>query len=60
MPEPASEPSGAGPQARIARIAHARRYAEIVAILVRFGFDDAVRALHLTPSLRAGRRLMAV
>ena len=60
MPEPASEPSDARPQARVALIAHARRYAEIVAVLVRFGFDDAVRALHLTPPLRAGRRLMAV
>ena len=60
MPEPASEPIGARPHARVARIAHARRYAEIVAVLVKYGFDDAVRALHLTPSLRAGRRLMAV
>jgi ubiquinone biosynthesis protein len=38
---------------------HARRYTEIVTTLVKFGFDDAVRALHLTPYLRAGRRVLA-
>src|SRR5687768_7554875 len=59
MPELASE-SRSRPAARVARIAHARRYAEIVTILVKYGFDDAVRALHLTPSIRVGRRLMAV
>jgi ubiquinone biosynthesis protein len=44
---------------RLGRIAHARRYTEIVTTLVKFGFDDAVRALHLTPYVRAGRRLLA-
>lgn len=39
---------------------HARRYAEIVAVFVRFGFVDVVRALHLTPYLHAGRRLLAM
>jgi ubiquinone biosynthesis protein len=38
---------------------HTRRYAEIVAVLVRYGFVDVVRALHLTPSLNAGRRMLA-
>jgi ubiquinone biosynthesis protein len=38
---------------------HARRYTEIVTTLVKFGFDDAVRALHLTPYVRAGRRMLA-
>jgi ubiquinone biosynthesis protein len=38
---------------------HARRYAEIVAAFVKYGFVDVVRALHLTPYLRAGRRLLA-
>lgn len=60
MPEPASEPIGVRRHAAAARLAHARRYAEIMTILVKYGFDDAVRALHLTPPLRAGRRLMAV
>jgi ubiquinone biosynthesis protein len=41
------------------RIAHARRYSDIVTTLVKFGFDDAVRALHLTPYVRVGRRLRA-
>ena len=40
-------------------MAPARRYAEIVAVLVKYGFVDVVRTLHLTPYLRAGRRLMA-
>ena len=38
---------------------HARRYAEIVAVFVRYGFVDVVRALHLTPYLHAGRRMLA-
>jgi ubiquinone biosynthesis protein len=38
---------------------HARRYAEIVAVFVKYGFVDVVRALHLTPYLRARRRLLA-
>ena len=45
--------------ATVARLAHARRYAEIAGVLVKYGFDDAIRALHLTPSLRAGRRVLA-
>jgi ubiquinone biosynthesis protein len=40
-------------------VTHPRRYAEIVAVLVKYGFVDAVRTLHLTPYLRAGRRLLA-
>jgi ubiquinone biosynthesis protein len=44
---------------RFGRITHARRYREIVTTLVKFGFDDAVRALHLTPYAKAGRRLLA-
>jgi len=40
-------------------MAPARRYAEIVAVLVKYGFADAVRTLHLMPYLRAGRRLLA-
>ncbi|HEX4915118.1 MAG TPA: hypothetical protein VFV51_14220, partial [Vicinamibacterales bacterium] len=49
------------PQAdtKIARLTHARRYTEILSVLVKYGFSDAVRALHLTPYLRAGRRIMA-
>jgi ubiquinone biosynthesis protein len=37
-----------------------RRYSEIVAILVKFGFVDVVRALRLMPSLAAGRRVLSV
>jgi ubiquinone biosynthesis protein len=44
---------------RIARLTHARRYTEILSVLVKYGFSDAVRGLHLTPYLRAGRRIMA-
>lgn len=40
-------------------ISHARRYGEIVAVFVKYGFVDVVRAAHLTPYLRAGRRLLA-
>ena len=40
-------------------MSHARRYAEIVGVFVRYGFVDAVRALHLTPYLNAGRRMLA-
>lgn len=39
---------------------HPRRFAEIVAVLVKYGFVDAVRTLHLTPYLHAGQRLLAV
>jgi ubiquinone biosynthesis protein len=42
------------------RLAHTRRYSEIVSILVRFGFVDVVRALRLSPYLAAGRRAMAL
>jgi ubiquinone biosynthesis protein len=41
-------------------VTHPRRYAEIVAVLVKYGFVDAIRTLHLTPYLHAGRRLLAV
>jgi ubiquinone biosynthesis protein len=44
----------------IARAAHARRYAEIARVLVRYGFIDVVDALHLRPYLAAGRRLLTV
>ena len=37
-----------------------RRYSEIVAILVKYGFVDVVRAMHLTPYLAAGRRLLSL
>jgi ubiquinone biosynthesis protein len=56
------EPAGhveASHDATVARLAHARRYAEIAGVLVKYGFDDAIKALYLTPSLRAGRRMLA-
>jgi hypothetical protein len=40
---------------RIGRIAHMRRYREIVSVLVKYGFVDVVQALHLSPYLAAGR-----
>jgi ubiquinone biosynthesis protein len=39
---------------------HVRRYSEIVAILVKYGFVDVVHALHLTPYLAAGRRVLSL
>ena len=41
------------------RVAHVRRYSEIVSILVKYGFVDVVETLHLTPYLAAGRRVLA-
>ncbi len=43
--------------ARVLRLAHMRRYSEIAGTLVRYGFVDVVHAMHLTPYLKAGRRL---
>ena len=43
----------------VGRAAHVRRYTEIVAILVRYGFVDVVEALHLRPYLAAGRRMLS-
>jgi ubiquinone biosynthesis protein len=45
---------------RVHRVTHVRRYSEIVAILVRYGFVDVVHALHLSPYLAAGRRVLAL
>ncbi len=48
------------PVARCAhRIGHLRRYRDIVAVLVKFGFVDVVDALHLTPYRSGGRRLLS-
>ena len=44
---------------RVGRIAHVRRYREIVTILVKYGFVDVVHALRLSPYLAAGRRLLS-
>lgn len=41
------------------RVTRVGRYSEIAAVLVRYGFVDVVRALHLSPYLKAGRRLMS-
>jgi ubiquinone biosynthesis protein len=41
------------------RVAHVRRYSEIVAVLVKYGFVDVVDALHLRPYLTAGRRVLS-
>ena len=45
---------------RVHRVTHVRRYSEIVAILVKFGFVDAVHALHLSPYVAAGRRVLSL
>jgi ubiquinone biosynthesis protein len=42
-----------------ARVAHVRRYSEIVSVLVKYGFVDVVDALHLRPYLAAGRRVLS-
>ena len=44
---------------RLHRIGHLRRYREIVRVLVTYGFVDVVHALHLTPYLAVGRRMLA-
>jgi ubiquinone biosynthesis protein len=44
---------------RVGRVAHIRRYREIVGVLVKYGFVDVVQALHLSPYLVAGRRLLS-
>jgi ubiquinone biosynthesis protein len=59
MPESLIDQPASTPATPFGRIAHARRYTDIVTTLVKFGFDDAVRALHLTAYLRAGRRMLA-
>ena len=59
MPHAITDPALARRGIRVGRIAHAKRYSEIVTTLVKFGFDDAVRKLHLTPYVNAGRRLLA-
>ena len=40
------------------RVVHLRRYTEIVSILVKYGFVDVIDALHLTPYLAVGRRVL--
>jgi ubiquinone biosynthesis protein len=50
---------GAAFSSSVLRLAHMRRYSEIAATLVRYGFVDVVEALHLTPYLKAGRRLVS-
>jgi ubiquinone biosynthesis protein len=44
----------------IHRITHIGRYREIVGVLMAYGFVDVVQALHLTPYLAAGRRVLSV
>jgi ubiquinone biosynthesis protein len=46
--------------ARVHRIAHLRRYREIVSVLVSHGFADVVDALHLGASRVASRRLLSL
>ncbi|MBI4484930.1 MAG: ubiquinone biosynthesis protein UbiB [Acidobacteria bacterium] len=54
-PPVAHAPGGRG----VLRVAHMRRYSEIVGVLVKYGFVDIVHALHLTSYLAAGRRLLS-
>ena len=44
---------------RIGPIGQIRRYREIVAVLVKYGFIDVVHTLHRTPYLAVGRRLLS-
>jgi ubiquinone biosynthesis protein len=53
-------PARASATLGVGRVAHVRRYSEIVAVLVKYGFVDVVDALHLRPSLAAGRRVLSV
>src|SRR5574341_1971581 len=59
MPETVTPAPTSPGEIRFGRLAHAKRYTEIVSTLVKFGFADAVRALHLTPYVHAGRRALA-
>lgn len=43
----------------VRRVAHLRRYSEIVSVLVKYGCVDVVHALHLTPYLAAGWRVLS-
>jgi ubiquinone biosynthesis protein len=43
----------------LGRVAHVRRYSEIVSVLVKYGFVDVVQALHLTSYLAAGQRVVS-
>ncbi|MBI4266603.1 MAG: ubiquinone biosynthesis protein UbiB [Acidobacteria bacterium] len=42
----------------VLRVAHMRRYTDIIGVLVRYGFIDVVHALHLASYVAAGRRLL--
>lgn len=44
---------------RTGRMAHFRRYRQIVGVAVKYGFVDVVHALHLTPYLAASRRVLS-
>ena len=44
----------------VRRTTHMRRYSEIVGVLVKYGFVDVVRSLHLASYLAAGRRLLSL
>jgi ubiquinone biosynthesis protein len=58
---PSEEAASPSTRARrlLPRVVHVRRYSEIVAVLVKYGFVDAVDALHLRPPLAAGRRILS-
>ena len=58
-PSTASPPEKTGPRRGFVRVAHVRRYSEIVSVLVKYGFVDVVDALHLRPYLAAGRRILS-
>ena len=49
----------ASAERRVSPIAHIRRYREIVYVLVKYGFVDVVRALHLMSYRAGGRRLLS-
>lgn len=47
------------PGGRPVWVTHLKRYREIIAVLVKYGFVDVVQALRLTPYLAAGRRVLS-
>lgn len=58
-PSKVSPPERTGARRGLVRVAHVRRYSEIVSILVKYGFVDVVDALHLRAYLTAGRRVLS-
>ena len=59
VPPAATPPERSRARSGFGRVAHLRRYREIVRVLVKYGFVDVVDALHLRPYVAAGRRVLS-